>query len=93
MIPSLLLAFALAATPAGSSSKSKPESSPEPPKVDTSIEHWRTPAEALTERMIGTASRSVRFDWRKSPASFALIGSGLLLAGVVRRLKGQSRSR
>ena len=28
--------------------------------------------------MIGTASRSVRFDWRKSPASFALIGSELL---------------
>lgn len=46
--------------------------------VDTTIDAWRTPVEALSERMIGSASKSVRFDWRRSPASFALIGSELL---------------
>ncbi|MFL5320120.1 MAG: hypothetical protein ACJ790_10735 [Myxococcaceae bacterium] len=45
---------------------------------DTSIEKFRTPVEALTERMIGAASKSVRFDWRKSAVQFGLIGSELL---------------
>ena len=39
---------------------------------------FRTPVEVLTERMIGTASRSVRYDWRKSQVGFGLIGSDLL---------------
>jgi hypothetical protein len=31
-----------------------------------SLESYRTPLEVLTERAIGTTSRPVRFDWRKS---------------------------
>jgi hypothetical protein len=63
-------------------------------KPDASLEKFRTPVEALTERAIGSASRSVRFDWRHSTVGFALIGSELLernnfgstrLGGLVRR--------
>lgn len=45
---------------------------------DSTLERYRTPLEALNERMIGTASRSVRFDWRKSKLGLALLGSELL---------------
>lgn len=39
---------------------------------DTSLETWRTPLQALNEHFLGTASRPVRFDWRRSPAMFVL---------------------
>jgi len=45
---------------------------------DKGIERWRTPVEALTERMIGQASKSIRFDWRKSVVQVGLQGSELL---------------
>ncbi|WNG44444.1 hypothetical protein F0U60_10230 [Archangium minus] len=45
---------------------------------DTTIERHRTPFEVLNERMIGTASRAVRFDWRQTQASVGLVGSQLL---------------
>lgn len=45
---------------------------------DASLDRYRTPVEALTERMIGSASKSVRFDWRKSPVAFGITGSELL---------------
>ncbi|WNG33965.1 hypothetical protein F0U61_10200 [Archangium violaceum] len=45
---------------------------------DTTIERHRTPFEVLNERMIGTASRAVRFDWRQTQASIGLVGSQLL---------------
>ncbi|QRK05711.1 hypothetical protein JQX13_37025 [Archangium violaceum] len=47
-------------------------------KEDTTIERHRTPFEALNERMIGTASRAVRFDWRQTRAGIGLVGSQLL---------------
>ncbi len=50
----------------------------EPEKADDTLEGFRTPLDALTERMIGAASKSVRFDWRKSTLGFGLIGSELL---------------
>lgn len=49
-----------------------------PKKEDKSIDHHRSPLDALTERMIGSASKSVRFDWRKSTAGFGLLASELL---------------
>lgn len=50
-----------------------------PPKAeDKSIERHRSPLDALTERMIGTASKSIRFDWRKSTVGFGVLGSELL---------------
>ncbi len=65
-----------------------------PESVDTSLEDFRTPIDALNERMIGAASKSVRFDWRKSTVGFGLVGSELLernnfgstrLGGLVRK--------
>jgi hypothetical protein len=47
-------------------------------QVDTTLDGFRTPIDALNERMIGAASKSVRFDWRKSTVGFGLIGSELL---------------
>ncbi|WP_309894595.1 hypothetical protein [Archangium sp.] len=56
-----------------------PEPSPaEPEQADDTLEGFRTPLDALTERMIGAASKSVRFDWRRSTLGFGLIGSELL---------------
>lgn len=53
-------------------------SAPPDAEVDTSIERFRTPVEALTERMVGSASKSVRFDWRNSTVGFGILGSELL---------------
>ncbi|MCY1080759.1 hypothetical protein [Archangium lansingense] len=56
-----------------------PEPSPaDSEKTDDTLEGFRTPLDALTEREIGAASKSVRFDWRKSTIGFGLIGSELL---------------
>jgi hypothetical protein len=46
--------------------------------ADVSLERYRTSVETLTERMIGSASKSVRFDWRKSRVAFGVVGSELL---------------
>ncbi len=59
-----------------------------------SVDGYRTPMEVLTERMIGSASRAVRYDWRKMEVGAGIIGSELLernnfggtrLGGFVRR--------
>jgi hypothetical protein len=42
------------------------------------IERYRTPFEALTERALGTASRAVRFDWRRTTIGFGAVGSQLI---------------
>ncbi len=42
------------------------------------LERYRTPFEVLTERAVGTASRAVRFDWRRKTVGVALVGSQLL---------------
>ncbi|WP_224243875.1 hypothetical protein [Hyalangium gracile] len=56
----------------------KEEPAPEVAEEDESLERHRTPFEVLNERMIGVASRSVRFDWRKRTVGVGLIGSQLL---------------
>lgn len=48
------------------------------PKTDTTLDRYRTPMEALTERMIGSASKSVRYDWRNAQVGFGVVGSELL---------------
>jgi hypothetical protein len=67
------------------------------PVVDSSIERYRTPFEALTERPVGEASRAVRFDWRRSLVGFGVLGSSLVelnnyssfrLGGYVRKALG-----
>lgn len=45
---------------------------------DPAIERHRTPIEALTERMLGSASRAVRFDWRKKTVGVGAFASQLL---------------
>ncbi|QRO00828.1 hypothetical protein JRI60_18235 [Archangium violaceum] len=81
MIRSLLVLFVLLSLPraAQAAEAQAPDPSPsDPEKVDDTLEGFRTPIDALTERMIGAASKSVRFDWRKSTLGFGLIGSDLL---------------
>jgi hypothetical protein len=56
----------------------QPKPAAEAPKEDTSIERYRTPLEALNERMIGVASRAVRFEWRKTRVGLGVVGSQLL---------------
>jgi hypothetical protein len=43
----------------------------------TTLEQARSPFEALTEKLIGTTSRAVRFDWRAKEMGFGLITSQL----------------
>ena len=68
------------------------------PVPDTSIERYRTPLEALTERPVGEASRAVRFDWRRSRVGFGVLASSLLelnnyssfrIGGYVRKALGR----
>lgn len=55
------------------------EPKPEPPKeLDTSIEKFKSPLDALAESTVGLASRAVVFDWRKSTVGFGIVGSQLL---------------
>ncbi|HYO71322.1 MAG TPA: hypothetical protein VEU33_35115 [Archangium sp.] len=80
MIRSLLVLFVLSLPRAVLAAEEQaPEPSPAGSETaDDSLEGFRTPLDVLTERMIGTASKSVRFDWRKSTLGFGLIGSELL---------------
>ncbi|HEX5751631.1 MAG TPA: hypothetical protein VFZ09_35745 [Archangium sp.] len=90
MIRSLLVLFVLLLSPravlaeeAQPPEAQAPETSSETPpagpeKADDTLEGFRAPLDTLTERMIGAASKSVRFDWRKSTLGLGLIGSELL---------------
>lgn len=44
----------------------------------TTVERQRTVFEALSERMIGSASRAVRFDWRQKTVGLGVVTSGLV---------------
>ncbi|MCK5687806.1 hypothetical protein KAI87_00985 [Myxococcota bacterium] len=46
-------------------------------KVDTTIAQWRNPIDVLNERMIGSASKPIRFDWRKTTLGVSALGSQL----------------
>ena len=50
----------------------------EPPVDEAALAAEREPFDALHERMLGSASRAVRFDWRRSPVALGVIGSDLL---------------
>jgi hypothetical protein len=54
---------------------STPESRGTP---DDSLQQYRSPVDALTDRSIGVASRAVRFDWRRSRFGLELLGGQLL---------------
>lgn len=98
MIRSLVVAAVLLSLPARAEEEAPaPEAATQEEQPDTSIDRWRTPVEALTERMIGTASKPVRFDWRNSTIGFGVVGSELLernnfgsarLGGFVRKAFG-----
>lgn len=84
MIRSLALLTLLAA-PSGAGAAEEPsdarglEAEPvEARREDEGLERHRTPLEALTERMLGSASRAVRFDWRRKSAGLAIQGASLL---------------
>lgn len=70
------------------------ELSPAPTPDEASVDRFHVPVERLTEHFLGTASRPVRFDWRRSLFALGLTGSELLernnfgsfrLGGVARR--------
>lgn len=48
------------------------------PTDDTSLSTHRTPFDALTERALGTASRAVRYDWRRTTVGFGLSSSVII---------------
>lgn len=84
MIRSLALCAALFVAGAARAGEPAPATSAgaeaPPGKVPdpTTVERARTPFEALNERLIGSASRAVRFDWRRKTAGFGLLTSSLL---------------
>jgi hypothetical protein len=93
LIRSVVIAAGLALLLAPSARAAEPEPEPGPeaeakaeakteaqpaPDEDVSVDRYRTPVEVLTQRMIGAASRSVRYDWRKSQVGLGLLGSELL---------------
>ncbi|MDP2345296.1 MAG: hypothetical protein Q8O67_30410 [Deltaproteobacteria bacterium] len=45
---------------------------------ETALEQHRTPLQAMNEHFLGSASRAVRFEWRRAPVAFALLGGELL---------------
>lgn len=47
-------------------------------QANDSIESHKAPVDVLTERMIGVASRAVRFDWRRKSYGFGATGGQLL---------------
>lgn len=58
-------------------SKPSPETQPAPPRDET-LDGVRHPIDALTEQLIGSASKSVRFDWRKKTVGVGLVGGELI---------------
>jgi hypothetical protein len=45
---------------------------------NTTLEQVRTPVQAMTEHFLGSASRPVRFDWRRSFLTFGVTASELI---------------
>lgn len=83
MIRSLLLCALVAAPLAARAGDPPPaEEAPTAPPGSTpdttTVERERTPFQALTERLLGTASRAVRFDWRSKTVGLGVSGSTLL---------------
>lgn len=90
MIRSLLFVALLAApdaTPEASPeppAEATPVASPTPvapvvsEQANESIESHKAPVDVLTERMIGVASRAVRFDWRRTSYGVGATGGELL---------------
>lgn len=85
MIRSLLVVAALLAPPdAAPSPDASPSPSPTPvpapvaEQAHESLEDYEAPVDVLTERMIGVASRAVRFDWRRKWMGFGATGGELL---------------
>ena len=64
--------------PVGPNDSDAPAAPAELKQLDDSIARYRTPFEVLSERMIGEASRAVRFDWRKKTVGVGAVGSQLL---------------
>jgi len=54
------------------------EGAPVPTPADQTLENYRLPMDTLTERMIGVASRAVRFDWRREQCGFGVKTGELL---------------
>jgi hypothetical protein len=63
-----------AAKPEDTAARAPPGKTPD----TATVERARTPFEALTERLLGSSSRAVRFDWRTKTAGFGVVTSGLL---------------
>ena len=79
----LLLGIAFLALPRAVLAAEEKAQDPAPavetaPAQDPTIERYRTPFEVLSERMIGAASRAVRFDWRKKNVGFGFVASEIL---------------
>lgn len=79
MIRSLLFVAFLAPAPEASPVASPtPVPAPVAEQANDSIESHKAPVDVLTERMIGVASRAVRFDWRRKSYGVGATGGELL---------------
>ncbi len=79
--PEVVQAVPTEVTPAEAAAAGLPPEAAAPPRADepeVALDEYRTPIEVLTERMIGSASRSVRFDWRKTTIGFGVLGSDVI---------------
>jgi hypothetical protein len=74
------LAQTIASTPATSTSPTPPPAAPTTAENDDVVLRSRTPIQALTEHFVGSTSRAVRFDWRRS-----VVMVGLMAGEVVEK--------
>lgn len=94
MILSLLLSLARAEEP---QDPPPAEETEEEEGAEDELSKYRTPLAVLTERAIGTASRPVEFDWRRTDFQIAVMGNHMfelnnfnsLRSGAMVRLPGQ----
>ena len=77
----------VAQTPPDAAGDTVAQTQPEPARVidDSTLEDHRTALQALNEHFLGTASRPVRFDWRKANVMFV----GRLTEVIERNTFGQ----
>jgi len=80
LIPELLLAAWLAAPARAEPPPADPPAEAPPPEEappEDPLAPWRAPFEVLAERAIGTTSRPVEYNWRRSKVQLAAMGDHL----------------
>lgn len=61
----------------GDATEDEPEEEAEPAEEEDPLSRYRTPFPVLTERVLGTASRPIEFDWRRTKVHLGAAGAQL----------------